>query len=144
MSADAIRIVEQALERFNRADVEGAIELAHPEGVIVSMLNRVGTSPPPPYRGHEGMRQYFADIAAAWHEVRVAPTHFRAAGDAVIAMGRLYAQGPGGVLDAPVSWVFKLRDGLIVRGEVFADERAALAALGWDQDTDAPPAAQAS
>ena len=62
-----------------------------------------------PYRGHEGLRTYLADVARVWQELRSEPAEFIEVGDVVVCTGRVYAWGVGRVIDAPAGWVWRLR-----------------------------------
>ena len=50
--------------------------------------------------------------------------------DVVVCTGRVYAWGVGRVIDAPAGWVWRLRDGKLVEGRVYENQREALAAAG--------------
>jgi ketosteroid isomerase-like protein len=81
-----------------------------------------------PYRGHDGMAQYMADVADVWPELRVFPEDMRERADVVVALGRVIARGGGMILDRPTGWVFKLREGKIAGGWVYATTKEAVAA----------------
>jgi ketosteroid isomerase-like protein len=129
MAAEDIATVKRVFAAYNRADVEAALVLLDDDVEFRSVAASTGGGPRV-YRGHDGIRAYFADIAALWDEMVITPVKLSTAGDAVVVLGRVYARGAGGIVDSPASWVWKLRDGKVVSGQVFADERAALAALG--------------
>lgn len=83
-----------------------------------------------PYRGHDGIRRYLVDVETHWDELTVEPAQIRAAGDAVVALGRVSGRGrTGSFSDVPTTWVLKFRDGLVVSAQVFSDEQYARAAL---------------
>ena len=84
-----------------------------------------------PYRGHEGLRVYFADVARVWEELRSEPDEFiEIDDDRVVCTGRVYAWGVGRVIDAPAGWVWRLRDELVVEGHVYESRRGAYEAAG--------------
>ena len=86
------------------------------------------------YMGHDGVRQYFADVERVWETFAVEPADWRVAGTGVICFGT--ASGvpregePTG--DMPLFWVFQLRQGLItsVRVARTAADARRLAATG--------------
>ena len=124
--------VRGLFDAFNRRDLPGALKLLHPD-LVFEPVSAALLGDGQPYRGHAGVRRYFADITEHWHELAVNPVHVRAAGDAVVALGQTRARGPGGVLaDAPTTWVFKFQEDLVGHILVFSDERLARAALGLD------------
>jgi ketosteroid isomerase-like protein len=125
-------IVQRLFEAFNRRDMPAALTLLHPD-LVFEPVSAKALGHGEPYRGHDGIRHYFADITAHWQELTVNPVHIRAAGDAVVALGQTTARGQGGLLDnVPTTWVFKFEQDLIVHIQVFSDERLARAALGLD------------
>jgi ketosteroid isomerase-like protein len=87
-----------------------------------------------PYRGHEGITRYVADVARVWEELTVEPGEFHRVGDdTVVAVGRVYAWGVGRVIDAPVGWLWRFGpDGKAVYGRVFESRAEALVAAGLD------------
>jgi ketosteroid isomerase-like protein len=87
-----------------------------------------------PYVGHEGMREYFADVASVWRVLEVVPHDFRDLGDRVLVFGRVYARGAGGYIsDSPTQWLWRVSGGLIVWGRVFPSRADALAAAGLEE-----------
>jgi ketosteroid isomerase-like protein len=120
-------------ERFSRRDIPGLLALCDPELEFLPVTAMVAADGEP-YRGHEGISRYMADVARVWEELTVEPTEFhRCAGDTVVAMGRVYAWGVGRVIDAPVGWVWRFGpDGRAVYGRVFESRSEALAAAGLD------------
>ena len=48
-------------------------------------------------------------------------------GDCVLVRGRVYARSRElGIRDVPVAWIWEVRDGRFVRGEVFPDPEQAV------------------
>jgi ketosteroid isomerase-like protein len=77
-----------------------------------------------PYRGHDGIRRYFADVQSVWDELTLRPTQIRAAGSAVVALGLVSGSGPtGSFQDAPTTWMFKFQDGLVINARIFSETR---------------------
>jgi ketosteroid isomerase-like protein len=127
-------VVAQLFEAFTERRLLDALTLLHPEVVFQPMTAQV-TQAGEPYRGHEGIRRYAADVEARWDELILRPTQIRAAGLAVVALGLVSGRGPAGSFqDAPTTWVFKLRDGLVIHAQIFSEARNVFEALG---ETDA-------
>jgi len=123
--------VRAAFAAFSKRDEAALLALAHPDVEFhapTGALMRSGE----PYLGHDGLRTYLGDVAALWSELRVEPRDFRESGDVVVALGRIYAWGAGRVVDAPVGWVWTLREGRLVSGRVFDTQRAALDFAGLE------------
>lgn len=110
----AEEIVSALYDAFARRDVEAAVALAHPELEFWPQGTAARTGRDEPYRGHDGLRRYFADVDAAWEELRVEPAELRVAGQGVVAFGRVLGRADGQDLELPAIWVWKLRDGLVV------------------------------
>ena len=72
-----------------------------------------------PYCGREGIRAYFADVAAVWNELEIEATTFRQVDDAVIVFGRVHARSVSGRVHEDALWVWKFRDGLIASVQNF-------------------------
>lgn len=121
--------VARLFEAFSRGDIEDALELLHPEVVFQPMTAEV-TQAGEPYRGHEGIRRYAADVEARWEKLTLQPTQIRAAGRAAVALGLVSGSGHAGSFeDAPTTWVFKFREGLVVHAQIFSETRNVLEAL---------------
>jgi ketosteroid isomerase-like protein len=122
-------IVRKVFAAFSRRDVEALLALCDPEIVFVPPTGRLAGRDEP-YRGHDGLRAYFADVARVWQELRSEPEEYIEIDDRVLCTGRVYAWGVGRVIDAPAGWVWRVRDGLVVEGQVYETRRAAYEAAG--------------
>jgi ketosteroid isomerase-like protein len=82
------------------------------------------------YRGHDGIRDYFADAARVWAQgLTIEPVDYRAVAGSVVVFGRISGITEQGPVEAEVVWVWKLRDGLLTSGQVFSTRAAALEAV---------------
>ena len=127
--ARAKQLVARLLDAFNRRDLDMALSLVHPE-IVFEPVSGTFLNAGAPYVGHDGIRLYFQHISEHWHSLQVNPLQIRAAGAAVVALGQVSGEGPGGALvAAPTTWVFKFRDGLAGQIQIFSDERLARKAL---------------
>ena len=111
LTAD-VAIVRRAYAAFAERDVEGVIALAAPDCELhvdgtARVLARSG-----PYRGHDGVREYFADVARAWDELRLHADDVRAVPGSVVVMGHVEAVRDGVLHRRAALWTWKLRDGL--------------------------------
>ena len=123
-----IDAVRKAYEAFKNFDAEALIEVADPE-------IEFGTSAAAPggtYRGHTGVRRYMKEVEGAFGDnwdaeiERVAD----AGDDQVILIARVFGEGKAGEpLEIRLGHVWKLRDGKLLRGTVYLDPEAALAAV---------------
>ena len=123
-------IVRQVFDAFSRRDIPALLALCDPDVLFRPPTGRLAGREEP-YRGHEGMRTYIADVARLWEELRSEPDEYVELEDGrVVCIGRVYAWGVGRVIDAPAGWVWRLRDGLVVEGQVYVTRRAAFEAAG--------------
>jgi uncharacterized protein len=122
-------IVRRAFEAFSQRDVSALLALADEEMEFFPATARVAGRDEP-YRGHDGMRAYMADVARVWQELLIEPEELREEGEVVVVTGRVYAWGVGRVIDSPAGWVFRVREGRLLYGAVFDTRRAALEAAG--------------
>lgn len=117
-------------DAFARRDLDAAVVLLHPDLEFwpQGTAERVGRQEP--YRGVDGIRAYFADVAAVWESLRVEPGELRVAGRGVVAFGVAVGRAGGEDVRVPVIWVFKLRDDRIVSGRVVKTAAEAFEAAG--------------
>lgn len=117
---DNVEIVRAMYAAFERRDVEGALRHVHPDAEFRPFATAQLAGQDEPYRGHDGIRRYFADVGELWDEFTLEALDYRAAGTSVVVFGRVRAMGPAAEVDADATWVWKLRDGLAVEGRVFS------------------------
>lgn len=127
--ADNIETVRAMLAAFAVRDIEGVLRYLHPDVEFTPFLARL-RGEPPVYRGHDGIRRYFRDMADAWPDLELEGMQMQQAGDAVTVIGSVRAETPNGELRADAVWTWRLRDGLLIEGRVHGDEGPARAALG--------------
>jgi ketosteroid isomerase-like protein len=128
-----VATTRQLFECFSRRDVGGLLAHCDPDVEFLPVTAMVAADGEP-YRGHEGISRYVADVARVWEELVVEPSEFHRSGDdTVVALGRVYAWGVGRVIDAPVAWLWRFGpDGRAIYGRVYESRRDALAAGGLD------------
>jgi ketosteroid isomerase-like protein len=83
MSQENIEIVRDALEAFNRRDIDGLLEMADPEIEWRPPAELPGSRV---YHGHDGVRQSVDDMLDAFGDLSAEPERFIDAGDRVIAL----------------------------------------------------------
>ena len=109
-----VATVRAIYEAFNRRDLEAM--LAHVaedvEVVPVGTAQRIGRTEP--YRGHAGLREYFADAASLWDELALHPEDVRATIDSVVVFGHVDARLNGRPIRRRVVWTWRLRGGRVV------------------------------
>jgi ketosteroid isomerase-like protein len=115
------QVVARLFEAFSRRRLQDALSLLTDDVVFVPMTARL-TRSGEPYRGHDGMRRYVADVEEQWEELILRPTQIKAAGDAVVALGLVSGRGAAGSFeDAPTTWMFKFRGEKVAHAQIFSD-----------------------
>ena len=65
--AENADIVRRAFDAFSRRDLSALLAISDPEIEFMPATARVAGRGEP-YRGHEGLRTYLADVARVWQE----------------------------------------------------------------------------
>jgi ketosteroid isomerase-like protein len=121
-------VVRAVFAAFAERDVDGV--LAHADAEIVfSPMTSDYAGRTEPYRGHEGIRQYFRDVATVWDDLRLTPTDFRQVGETIVVTGKVSARSPARVVAGSTGWVWRMRKGKVVYGRVYPSAADAIAAL---------------
>jgi ketosteroid isomerase-like protein len=109
-----IGVVEAIYEAFARRDVEAALDhmAEDVELILPATASRSGRDLP--YRGHDGVREYFADLAQVWQELLLRAADIRAISGAVVVFGSVQGRAGSELISRNVVWTWKLRDGQAV------------------------------
>ena len=113
-TSEEVEIVRAIYDAFARRDIEAA--LAHvdpdmtfaPEGTA-RLLGRTE-----PYRGHDGLREYFADVERTWTELTLHATDVRATGGGVVVFGHVEGTIDGQAYSSDALWTWQIRGGKAV------------------------------
>ena len=120
MTASNLHLCTQAYARFSAGDVDGLLELFHPDvEVLVAPPNfESGT-----YCGRDEYRELLKRWAASWDEMRIEPREMNAEGDWILAVVDYVGRGEGsGAEVTQPSWELSLwQDGMCTRYEVYWD-----------------------
>jgi len=108
---DEIEIVKAVYDAFERRDIDAATSVLSDDCELflegtARLAGRTG-----PYRGHEGMREYFSDVEHLWEELVLHATDFRAVPGSVIVMGHITGRRQGLVVRRSSVWTWKVKDG---------------------------------
>jgi ketosteroid isomerase-like protein len=124
---DNVEIIRQLGDRWNRGDIEGALELFHDDAVFGA-----GEEWPDPItrHGRDDIRVGMEDWRAAWETVVVEVDSLAPHGDKVVVEARWNSRGRLSGLEGtmPFLMVVTLRDGKIAAVEWFTDHDRAVAA----------------
>jgi ketosteroid isomerase-like protein len=123
-----IDVIRAVFEAFAERDVERVLVHADPE-IEFSAVTGDHAGRVEPYRGHDGIRQYFRDVASVWDELRIVPGEFREDGDKVLVTGRVSARSPARIVAGSTGWIWRLTDGKVTHARVYPSAADAMAAF---------------
>jgi len=122
-------IVRRSFERFSANDVDGVLELMDPEVQFHDVPEIPGSTT---YRGHEGIRRWWATVKEPMEELRFEFVDVTEGEEKLAVVTRAVGRGRGA--GAEVDWTFTtvwgVRDGLIYYHQGYADHAEALRAIG--------------
>jgi ketosteroid isomerase-like protein len=109
---DDVDVVRAIYAAFADRDLERALGSVHPDCEIrlEGTMSRAGRVEP--YLGHDGMREYFADVSRVWDELEIHADDFRAVPGSVIVMGHVTGRLGGEEIRRAAMWTWRLTDGL--------------------------------
>ena len=131
--ATDIEVVKATFAAFAARDLEAVLALADRD-IEFSAVTGEHAGRTDPYLGHDGMRQYFRDVAAVWEELKLTPREFRASGDRILVTGRVSARSRSRTVTGSTGWIWRVRDGKVTYVRVYASAADAIAALEDEED----------
>jgi ketosteroid isomerase-like protein len=124
-------LAHEAVEAFDRRDAEAFIRYVSPNGEWRPFLT-AGVEGGV-YRGHDGIREWFATLDEMFDDISAELTDVRDLGDRVVMLGTLRGRGRGSrvPVESPLGIVVDLdEDGLMRVGIAFPRHADALAHAG--------------
>ncbi len=123
-----VALVERLYKCFNRRDEAAIVELCDEQMEFFPVVTAEAVGRDAPYCGPAGLRDYLADVAEVWEELRIDPGEVVRRGNCLLVRGRVYARSRElGIRDVPVAWIWEVNGECFVRGEVFPDPEQAVA-----------------
>ena len=116
---------------FAERDFERVLDLVDPEFEFTTVTSDYAGRTEP-YRGHDGMRQYFRDVALVWDDLRLTPRDYREVGGNILVVGRVSARSAARIVDGSTGWIWRVRGGRVVYGRVYPSAGDAEAAAAED------------
>ena len=112
--SEEVAVVRAIYEAFARRDVDAALAHIADDVVFVpeGTASRVGRATP--YHGHDGVRQYFADVARVWDDLRIEADDVRSVAGSVVVFGHVEGCAQGAPFRTRAIWNWKIRDGKAV------------------------------
>ena len=134
MSQENVEIVRATMEAFQRRDIEAILAHWHEDAEwrpAISPGGLEGTT----YSGHDGLRNWMAELDESWETFDVVEPRFEAVGDRVLVLARVHARGlsSGAEIDAPLSQVWEFDEGKVRRLTGFVTHAEALEAVGLSE-----------
>jgi ketosteroid isomerase-like protein len=129
-------LVRRSFEAMSAWDVDALLRLYAPD---VEFLPLTGTRVESGgYRGHEGVRAYFAEALTLWDVLEPQGHEYTDLGDCVVVAGRCRVRGrvSGAESHPACAWVVGVRDGTIVSHRTCATYDEALRAAGGKRAQD--------
>ncbi|SRR6266513_1004452 len=126
---DNVELIESLWDDFGRGDLDKVARALADRGEVVFPANLPwGGS----YEGPEAFAGVLAEIVGSFADFKAKPEMVLGADDDhVVVVAEIRARSKTGTrLEIRVAWVYRLRDGKIVRAEVFSDTAAIVEALG--------------
>ena len=117
-----VALIERLYDAFNRRDPDAIEEICDKGMEFFPIVTAEAVGRDAPYVGPAGLHDYLDDTAKVWEELLITPSQVEQRGGRLLVRGRVYARSRElGIRDMPVAWIWEVRDGLVVRGEVFPD-----------------------
>jgi ketosteroid isomerase-like protein len=133
MSQENVEIVRRVWEAAERRDTDAVFALYDP--AIVWESRYVGPIEGGLYHGHEGVRQFFRDWLESFETYHAQAETFIEAGSKVVVGYRVSGRGQGSGIEIEMSrWnVYGIRNGLVIRVEIFESKAEAFEAVGLSE-----------
>ena len=114
LTAD-IDVVRAIYAAFAVRDLEGALDFVDPKCEIYVETTARAAGREGPYVGHDGLRQYFADVEAVWNQLVIHADDYRVVPGAVVVMGHVEGRGKDGAFRRAAIWTWRLSGGRAVQ-----------------------------
>jgi ketosteroid isomerase-like protein len=109
-----VEIVRAIYAAFADRDLDRALTFIDPtcEIHLAGTASEVGRAAP--YVGHDGLREYFADVGRVWDRLEIHADDFRTVPGSVIVMGWVLGTREGETRRRACVWTWRLRQGVAV------------------------------
>ena len=96
LAEENIQIVRRVFDGFVRRDVEAVLEVMAPDVEFSAPATQALAEKHVSYEGHDGIRDYFEDVARVWAELEVFLHEYHEVGDdRILVVGRVRGRGTG-------------------------------------------------
>lgn len=135
MSARNVELMRRFVAAYNKRDLDAAIACCDPCAELHPLL--AGAVGGAFYRGHEGLRQWFRDLADAWGgEIRGELEAYFDLGEHTLGFATFRGRGrqSGAEVAMPIAVVTTWRNELLVNMKTYASRPDALRDLGVSEE----------
>ena len=135
MSQENVELVRRIWEASERRDTAAVFALYDP-AIVWDFSHAAPVELRGLYHGYDGLRQFFRQWLEPFENFHVEAETFIDAGDSVVVGYRQSGRGKasGAEVEMPVAWsVYRIRDGLVTRIEVFPTKPEAFEAVGLSE-----------
>jgi ketosteroid isomerase-like protein len=128
MSEETVELARRAFQAFNDRDLDAVLATLHDDVEAFPRLAAVEGG----YRGHDGVRRWWAQLLDAFPDFHVEILDVRDLGEFMVLALRVLGRGAESdtPVDAAVWHVNQFRDGKVIRWRVYTSEGEALEAVG--------------
>jgi len=114
-AAGDVELVKSVYAAFARRDLDAILAVIASDAELLGGPTAQVAEVDGPYRGADGLKRYFDDVASAWDTLSAYPEDFRAStAGSVVVFGRLVSTAGENEITRQVIWTWRLRDGLII------------------------------
>jgi len=128
----SVDVVRRSFDAMSAWDVEALLRLYDPDVEFMPLTGtRVESGG---YRGHEGVRAYFAEARELWDLMEPEPDQYIELGECVLVAGRCRVRGraSGAESHPTCAWVIRVRDGTIISHTTCASYGEAVEVAGFE------------
>ena len=131
MSRENVEVVRRVWEAAERRDNQAVFAL-YDTAIVWESHDAGPIEGGGHYHGHEGVRQFFHDWLESFETYRAQAETFIEAGNKVVVGYRVSGRGKGSGVEIEMArWnVYGIRNGLVIRVELFKTKEEALEAVG--------------
>ena len=132
MSQENVEVIRRLLDAFERGGLDATLSFYDPDVTWVVAEDEPEAAT---LRGYDGLRALLAQWLQAFDELHIDPKELIDAGEAVVMPYQFRARerSSGSEISAPETWVFWLRDGMIIEVREYRHKAEALAAVGVEE-----------
>jgi uncharacterized protein len=127
---DNVEILKRAYQALNEGDINAALDVLEPDAEWSEQHSELPEAST--YRGREAIRAFLESFLESWNEFKQETERLVDVGDrvAVLLLSTARGRGSGIEVERRYAHLWTMRNGKGTRVEAYADQEAALAALG--------------